>query len=177
MAQWRSKTLCAAINTLCGQINKILKKKKKNRNRLRDYRLVVAKWGQEKGWEFDVGRYTITFRMDQQGPKVEHRKLYSISYEIIIWCCSVTQSCWIFCNPMDCSTTGFPIHHQLSKLAQTHVHGVNDAIQSSHPLLLPSIFPSITQLLMCWLFPTGSWSIGASGSVSVLPMNIQDWFL
>ena len=48
---------------------------------------------------------------------------------------------------MDCSTTGFPVHHQLPKLAHTHVHRVGDAIQSSHPpcplLLLPSIFPSI----------------------------------
>ena len=49
-------------------------------------------------------------------------------------------------NPMDCSTPGFPVHHQLPEFAQTHVHRVGDAIQlsSSCPfLLLPSIFPSI----------------------------------
>ena len=51
---------------------------------------------------------------------------------------SVTQSCLTLCNPMDCSTPGFPIHHQLLKLAQTHVHRVSDAIQASHPLLSPS---------------------------------------
>ena len=49
---------------------------------------------------------------------------------------------------MDCSTPGLPVHHQLSEPTQTHVHGVGDAIQPSHPvsspLLLPSIFPSIT---------------------------------
>ena len=45
---------------------------------------------------------------------------------------------------MDCSTLGFPIHHQLPELIQTHVHRVGDTIQPSHPLLLPpSIFPSI----------------------------------
>ena len=48
---------------------------------------------------------------------------------------------------MDCSTPGLPVHHQLPELAQTHVHGVSDAIQPSHLcrplLLLPSIFPSI----------------------------------
>ena len=44
---------------------------------------------------------------------------------------------------MDCSTTGFPIHHQLPELTQTHVHQVNDAIQLSHPLLSPSPPPSI----------------------------------
>ena len=60
---------------------------------------------------------------------------------------SVSQSCPTFCDPMDCSTPGFPVHHQLPELAQTHVHRVGDAIQPSHLLssllLLPSIFPSI----------------------------------
>ena len=42
------------------------------------------------------------------------------------------------CDPMDCSTPGFPVHHQLPKLAQTHVHWVSDAIQPSHPLSSPS---------------------------------------
>ena len=61
------------------------------------------------------------------------------------WFTSVTQSCLTLCNPMDCRTPGFPVHHQLQELAQTHVHRVRDAIQSSHPLLLlPSIFRSIT---------------------------------
>ena len=57
---------------------------------------------------------------------------------------SVTQSCPTLCDPMDCSMPGFPVHHQLPELAQTHVHRVSDAIQPSHPLfLLPSIFLSI----------------------------------
>ena len=50
---------------------------------------------------------------------------------------SVAQSCPTLCNPMDCSTTGFPVHHQFPKLAQTHVKKVSDAIQSSHPLSSP----------------------------------------
>ena len=54
--------------------------------------------------------------------------------------CSVTQSCPTLCNLMDCSTPGFPVHHQLLELTQTHVHGVSDAIQSSHPLSFPSPF-------------------------------------
>ena len=44
---------------------------------------------------------------------------------------------WL-CDPMDCSTPGFPVHHQLPELAQTHVHRVSDAIQPSHPLSSPS---------------------------------------
>ena len=47
---------------------------------------------------------------------------------------SVAQSCPTLCDPMDCSTPDFPIHHQLPELAQTHVHQVSDAIQPSHPL-------------------------------------------
>ena len=47
---------------------------------------------------------------------------------------SVAQSCLTLCNPMDYSTPGFPVHHQLPELVQTHVHRVGDAIQPSHPL-------------------------------------------
>ena len=51
---------------------------------------------------------------------------------------SVTQSCPILCDHMDCSIPGFPVHHQLLEPAQTHVFWVSDAIQSSHPLFSPS---------------------------------------
>ena len=51
---------------------------------------------------------------------------------------SVTQSCLTLCNPMDSSKPGFPVHHQLPELPQTHVHQISDAIQPSHPLLSPS---------------------------------------
>ena len=51
---------------------------------------------------------------------------------------SVTQSGPTLCDPMDYSTPGFPVHHKLPELAQTHVHPVGDAIQPSHPLLSPS---------------------------------------
>ena len=53
-------------------------------------------------------------------------------------CCSVSQSCPVLWDPMNWSTPGFPIHHQLPELAQTHVHQVGDAIQSPHSLLSPS---------------------------------------
>ena len=51
---------------------------------------------------------------------------------------SAAQSCPTLCDPMDRSTPGLPVHHQLPELAQTHVHRVSDAIQPSHPLLSPS---------------------------------------
>ena len=51
---------------------------------------------------------------------------------------SVTRSCLTLCNPMDCSTPGLSVHHQLLELTQTYVHWVSDAIQPSHPLSSPS---------------------------------------
>ena len=51
---------------------------------------------------------------------------------------SVAQSCPTLCKPMDYSTPSLPVQHQLSELAQTHVHHVGDAIQPSYPLLSPS---------------------------------------
>ena len=51
---------------------------------------------------------------------------------------SVTQLCPTLCDPMDCSTPGLPVHHQLPEFTQTHVHWVGDAIQSSHRLSSPS---------------------------------------
>ena len=51
---------------------------------------------------------------------------------------SVAQSCPTLCDSMDCSIPGFPVHHQLPEVAQTHVHWVSDAIQLSYPLSFPS---------------------------------------
>ena len=67
---------------------------------------------------------------------------------------SVTQSCPTPYDPMDCSTPGFPIHHQLPEFTQTHVHQVSDAIQPSHPLSSPSsptFNPSQHQGLFKWV--------------------------
>ena len=51
---------------------------------------------------------------------------------------SVSQFAQCLCDPVDCSTPGFPVHHQFPELAQTHVHRVSDAIQPSHPRSSPS---------------------------------------
>ena len=63
---------------------------------------------------------------------------------------SLAQSCLTLCNPMNRSTPGLPVHHQLPEITQTHVHQVSDAIQSSHPLSSPSPLaphPSLHQSL------------------------------
>ena len=88
----------------------------------------------------------------------------------------VAQSCPTLCNPMNRSTPGLPVHHQLPESTQTHVHCVSNAIELSHPLspllLLPSIFLSIrvfsseSALHIRW---TKSWSC----SFNVSPSNEQ----
>ena len=86
---------------------------------------------------------------------------------------SVTQLCPTHCDPMNCSTPGFPIHHQLPESTQTHVHG--DAIQPSHPLSsLSPPFPASAFFPVSQLFASGGQSIGVSASTSVLPMNTLD---
>ena len=93
---------------------------------------------------------------------------------------SVTQSCLTLCNPMDCSTPGFPVHHQLLESTQTHVHQVSDAITTISSSVVP--FSSCRQSLpasgsfpMSQFFASGGQSTGVLASASVLPMNTQDW--
>ena len=74
----------------------------------------------------------------------------------------------------------FLVLHHHPELAQTHVHGVGDAIQQSHTLTpfftCPHSFQESGSFPMSWLFTSGGQSTGASSSASVFPVNIQDWF-
>ena len=87
---------------------------------------------------------------------------------------SASQLCPTLCDPMNCSTPGLPVHHQLPESTQTHVHCVSDAIQPNHPLssllFLPSIFPSIrvfsNELALCIRWPK-YWSL----SFNISPSN------
>ena len=75
---------------------------------------------------------------------------YAFEYQIR----SVAQSCPTLCDPMNPSTPGLPVHHQLPEFTQTHVHWVSDAIQPSHPLSSPSPLapnPSQHQSLFQWV--------------------------
>ena len=103
----------------------------------------VFRWGPKPEWCLDYSLW---------GPWADLLdKLWPESWKIINICCSwmlrlwwyvqfnsVTQSCPTLWDPMDCSTPGFPVHHQLLELTQTHAHRVSDAIQPSHPLSSPS---------------------------------------
>ena len=90
---------------------------------------------------------------------------------------SVTQSCLTLCDPMNRSTPGLPVHHQLPEFTQTRVHRVRDAIQPSHPLLSPSPpapNPSQHQSLFQWVNSSHQVS-KASALASFLPKNTQGW--
>ena len=83
----------------------------------------------------------------------------------------VAKSCPTLCDPMDCSTPGLPVYHYLLELAQTHSHWNNDATNHLipyHPLLLPSIFPSIRVF-------SNEWALGIRWpkywSFSISPFN------
>ena len=86
---------------------------------------------------------------------------------------SVTQSCPTLCDPVDCSTPGFPVHHQLLELTQL-VHSTISSSVIPFSSCLKS-FPASGSRPMSQFFASGGLSIGVSASTSVLPMNIQDW--
>ena len=95
---------------------------------------------------------------------------------------SVAQSCPTLCDPMNRSTPGLPVHHQLPEFTQTHVHQVSDAIQPSHPLpsllLLPPIPPSIrvfsNESTLCMRWPK-YWSFSLTSQHPGLISFRMDW--
>ena len=92
---------------------------------------------------------------------------------------SVAQSCPTVCDPMNRSTPGLPLHHQLPEFTETHVHRVSDAIQPSHRLSSsspPAPNPSQQQSFpMSQLFAWGGQSTGVSALASVLPKKSQGY--
>ena len=113
---------------------------------------------------------------------VAHKELPS--WRCSLCCsCSVAQTCPTLCDPMDWSTSAFPVLHYLLEFAQTHVYWIDDTIQ---PTVSSSVapfssclqsFPASGSFLMNRPLASGGQSIGASASVSVLLVNISGWFL
>ena len=84
----------------------------------------------------------------------------------------VAQSCPTLCNPMNHSTPGLPVHHQLPEFTQTHVHRVSEAVQPSHPLSSPSPPASNTskhQSVFQWVNSSHEWPKYWSFSFSNIP--------
>ena len=113
-----------------------------------------------------------------------------LQFTLLIWACfcrfslasfqfsSVAQSCPTLWNPINCSTPGLPVHHQLLKFTQTHVHRVSDTIQPSHPLLShsPQSFPESGSFPMSRLITSGSQSIGALTSAQSPELLLSNGF-
>ena len=116
-----------------------------------------------------------------------HTILFARSFGILILqFSSLTQSCLTLCDPMNRSTPGFPVHHQLPEFTQTHVHRVSDAIQPSHPLSSPSppapipssirVFSNESTLCMRWpKYWRFSFSIIPSKEIPGLISFRMDW--
>ena len=99
---------------------------------------------------------------------------------------SIAQSCLTLCDPIDCSMPGFPVHHQLPELTQTHIHRVGDVIQQSLPLLSPSppafnlsqlrVFSNESVLHIRWPnYWSFSFNISPSNEYSGLISFRMDW--
>ena len=101
--------------------------------------------------------------------------IFSVSLSVS----SVAQSCQTLCDPMNHSTPGLPLLHQLLQFTQTHVHRVSDAIQPSHPLSCPSPpAPNPSQHQSLFQRVNSAWggqSTGVSALASFLPKNTQGW--
>ena len=93
-------------------------------------------------------------------------------------CCSVAQSCPAPCNPINCSTPGFPVLHCLPEFAQTCVPWGSDAIQPSHPLSSPSPFaPNLPQHQDLFQWVSSSHQLAFSFSFSISPSNDYSGFI
>ena len=93
----------------------------------------------------------------------------SFDFYLLEWVfSSVAQLCLTLCNPMDCRTPGFSVHHQLLEFTQTYVHHVSDAIQPSHPLSSPS--PDFNLSQHQGLF---KWVISSHQVAKVLEFQLQ----
>ena len=108
--------------------------------------------------------------------------LSQTSANLILQFSSVAQSCPTLCDPMNHSTPGLPVHHQLPEFTQTQAGPLSrwchPTISSSvvHFSSCPRSFPESGSFQMSQLFTSGGQSTGVSASTSVLPMNTQDWF-
>ena len=95
---------------------------------------------------------------------------FFLRFHISVQFSSVAQLCLTLCDPVNGSTPGLPVHHQLPESIQTHVHRVGDAIQPSHPCCpfssCPQSLPASGSFPMSQLFTSGGQSIGVSASTS-----------
>ena len=91
---------------------------------------------------------------------------------------SVTQPCPNLCDPMDCSIQGFPVHHQLLELVQTHIYQFGDAIQLSHPLSFPSPAFNLSQHQHLFRWVSSSYQVAKVLELQhqTFQWNVQDWF-
>ena len=94
-------------------------------------------WDNPEGWDGEGGGRRVQGGETHARPWLIHVDVWQNPSQSVQFS-SVAQLCPTLCDPMNCSTPGLPVHHQLPGFTQTHVHRVSDAIQPSHPLSSPS---------------------------------------
>ena len=132
------------------------------------YYILYVKQRTNKDLPYSTENSSLYSVMTYMGKESNLKVIYIRSDQIR----SVAQSCPTLCNPMNCSTPGLPVHHQLPEFTQTHVHRVCDAIQPSHPLSSPSPpapNPSQHQSLSNELTLHMKWPKYCSFSFSIIP--------
>ena len=120
-------------------MNLYTKQKQIHRHRKQTFGYEKGKEGRRINQEYRINRYKLLYiklrsNQDLQCSTEDHGSVQFSSVQFI----SVAQSCPTLRDPMNRSTPGLPVHHQLPEFTQTHIHQVSDAVQPSHPLSSPS---------------------------------------
>ena len=121
-------------------------------------------YGERKWWVHRKWRWRWGQGREESGPSFF--QFASVTFS------SVAQSGLTLCDPMDCSTPGFPVHQQLLELAQTHVHCVSNAIKPSHPLSSPSL-PAVNLSQHQGLF---QWVSSSHKVAKILEFQLHQFF-
>ena len=141
---WIQKWYCRKKSVIPFLLSLLLRNRQRNEN-LRENLKSTYLW---------IMLYVRNFLPSILGGNVINRKNQPIWNHEVYQFSSVPQSCLTLCDPMNHSTPGLPVHHQLPEFTQTHIHQVSDAIQPSHPLSSPSPpapKPSQHQSLFQWV--------------------------
>ena len=131
--------------------------------------VVIVSGGQQRGSTIHIHVSILSQNSLHTGCHILLNRVPCYTVGHCCCCCSGAKWCPALCDPMDCSTPGFPVLHYLSEFAQTHVHCVIDVIQPSHPLL-PPFSPALSLSRHQGLF---QWGASLHQMAEVLELQLE----